>query len=79
MFVCILISIIGVYLVVTGVGSLDFSSSRFFGNMLMLGSMICWVVYTFLNKNLVVKYTDTSVITYQSLASVFLIPALCPA
>ena len=79
MFVCILISMIGVYLVVTGDGSLDFSSSRFYGNMLMLGAMICWVVYTFLNRNLGEKYSGTAVITYQSLASVFLfVPFVLP-
>lgn len=46
MAACILISIVGVYLVVTVDGHLDFSSSRFYGNLLMIGSMICWVVYT---------------------------------
>ena len=49
MAVCILLSIVGVYLVVTVDGRLDFSSARFYGNLLMMGSMICWVVYTFLN------------------------------
>jgi drug/metabolite transporter (DMT)-like permease len=72
MAVCILISIVGVYLVVTVDGRLDFSSSRFYGNLLMMGSMICWVVYTFLNKNLDGKYSGMAVITYQSLASIFL-------
>lgn len=72
MVVCILISIAGVYLVVTGGGSLDLSSARFFGNMLMMGSMICWVVYTFLNKHLDGKYSGMEIITYQSLASIFL-------
>ena len=72
MAVCILISIVGVYLVVTVDGRLDFSSSRFYGNLLMMGSMICWVVYTFLNKNLEGKYSGMTVITYQSLASIFL-------
>jgi len=72
MAVCILISIVGVYLVVTVDGRLDFSSSRFYGNLLMMGSMICWVVYTFLNKNLDGKYSGMTVITYQSLVSIFL-------
>jgi drug/metabolite transporter (DMT)-like permease len=72
MALCILISIVGVYLVVTVDGRLDFSSSRFYGNLLMMGSMICWVVYTFLNKNLDEKYSGMTVITYQSLASIFL-------
>jgi drug/metabolite transporter (DMT)-like permease len=57
---------------VTVDGHLDFSSSRFYGNLLMMGSMICWVVYTFLNKNLDGKYSGMTVITYQSLASIFL-------
>lgn len=79
MATCILISIVGVYLVVTVDGRLDFSSSRFYGNLLMMGSMICWVVYTFLNKNLDGKYSGMTVITYQSLASIFLfIPFVLP-
>ena len=72
MAVCILISIVGVYLVVTVDGRLDFSSASFFGNLLMMGSMICWVVYTFLNKNLEGKYSGMTIITYQSLASIFI-------
>ena len=72
MAICILISIVGVYLVVTVDGRLDFSSARFFGNLLMMGSMICWVVYTFLNKNLEGKYSGMTIITYQSLASIFI-------
>ncbi len=72
MAICIMISIVGVYLVVTVDGRLDFSSARFFGNLLMMGSMICWVVYTFLNKNLEGKYSGMTIITYQSLASIFI-------
>ncbi len=79
MAVCILLSIVGVYLVVTVDGRLDFSSARFYGNLLMMGSMICWVVYTFLNKNLDKKYSGLTVITYQSLASIFVfIPFVIP-
>jgi len=72
MAICILISIVGVYLVVTVDGRLDFSSARFYSNQLMMGSMICWVVYTFLNRNLEGKYSGMTIITYQSLASIFI-------
>ncbi|MFB3764534.1 MAG: DMT family transporter [Methanotrichaceae archaeon] len=76
---CIMISIIGVYFVVTGDGHLDFSSSRFYGNLLMMGSMICWVAYTFLNKYLDGEHSGISIITYQSLASIFLfVPFVLP-
>lgn len=79
MAACILISIIGVYLVVTVDGRLDFSSARFYGNLLMTGSMIVWVLYTFINGKLDGKYSGMTVITYQSLISVFLfIPFVLP-
>ncbi len=71
MAICIMLSIVGVYLVVTVDGRLDFSSARFYGNLLMMGSMICWVVYTFVNKELDKKYSGLTVITYQSLVSIF--------
>lgn len=72
MAVCILISIVGVYLVVTVDGRLDFSSARLYGNMLMIGSMISWVLYTYANKSLDGKYSGMTVITYQSLISIIL-------
>lgn len=79
MAICIMISIVGVYLVVTVDGRLDFSSARFYGNMLMIGSMISWVLYTFVNKKLDGKYSGMTVITYQSLISIFLfVPFVIP-
>jgi drug/metabolite transporter (DMT)-like permease len=76
---CLIVSIVGVYLVVTVNGRLDFSSARFLGNLLMIGSMICWVIYTFLNRNLDQKYPSIAIITYQSLASIFLfVPFVLP-
>lgn len=79
MVVCLLASIIGVYLVVTVNGQMDLSSTRFLGNLLMIGSMVCWVVYTAINKKLDKKYPSIAIITYQSLASIFLfIPFVIP-
>jgi len=79
MVACISLSILGVYLVVTVGGDLDFSSAQFFGNLLMLGSMICWVVYTILNRRMDRRQSSIVIITYQSIASIFLfIPFVIP-
>ena len=77
--ICLLLSMIGVYLVVTVNGQMDFSSARFLGNLLMICSMICWIVYTSMNKKLNKRYPSIAIITYQSLASILLfIPFVIP-
>ena len=58
MIYCIILSIIGVYLVITVNGKLDFSSSMLKGNLLMLGAMIAWVIYTIINKGLGKNYSS---------------------
>lgn len=79
MVICLLLSMIGVYLVVTVNGQMDFSSARFLGNLLMFCSMVCWIVYTSINKKLNKRYPSIAIITYQSLASIFLfIPFVIP-
>ncbi len=72
MIVCISVSIAGVYLVISVNGRLDFSSSSFYGNMLVMGAMIAWVIYTILNKKFGSKHSSLSLTTYQTLASIFL-------
>ena len=69
---CLLISMIGVWLVVSVNGRLDFTSARFLGNLLMIGAMICWVAYTSINKKLNNSYPSIALIFYQSMASIFL-------
>lgn len=75
----IMISIGGVYLLVTDHGGLDFSSTRFIGNSMVLGAMACWVVYTAFCKKLLEKHSTILITTYQSLISIFLfIPFIIP-
>ena len=72
MMMYLLISIFGVYLVVSINGRLDLTSSQLFGNLLVLGAMACWVAYTLLNKGTAERYSSLNIIFYQSLAAVFL-------
>lgn len=79
MVICIALSILGVYLVVTVNGKLDISSTQFFGNTLMLGAVISWVIYTILNRGVSRRHSSVTIVTYQSIASVFLfIPFVIP-
>jgi drug/metabolite transporter (DMT)-like permease len=79
MILCIVISLIGVYLVISSNGRLDFSSKKLFGNILMLGAMISWVIYTIMNKSLVKKYSSVMITTYQTIVCIFLfIPFIIP-
>lgn len=72
MVVCILLSMAGVYLVISENGRLDFSSSSFLGNVLVMGAMISWVAYTMLNKKFNTKYSSSVLTAYQTLTSIFL-------
>jgi drug/metabolite transporter (DMT)-like permease len=72
MVVCILLSVLGVYLVISDNGALDLSSSSFLGNLLVMGAMIAWVIYTMLNKKLSERFSSIALTAYQSLTSIFL-------
>ena len=79
MIVCLILSIIGVYFVISINGRLDFSSSTFLGNMLVIGAMVCWVIYTIQSRSLSEDYSGIIITTYQTIASVFLfIPFIIP-
>jgi len=79
MILCLLLSMAGVYLVVTVNGSLMISSSQFLGNVMILGAMASWVVYTILIRGIAGKYSSMNIITYQSLASIILfVPFVLP-
>lgn len=79
MIVCITLSILGIYLVVTINGQLDFSSAQVLGNLLMLGAMISWVIYTILIRYANIPYSSITITTYQAIASIFLfIPFVIP-
>lgn len=70
--ICILFSIFGVYLVISVNGKLDFSSKSFYGNMLVMGAMVSWVIYTILNKSFSERHSSTTLTAYQTLSSIFL-------
>jgi drug/metabolite transporter (DMT)-like permease len=72
MVVFICLSICGVYFVISDNGKLDFSSATFIGNMLVMGAMVSWVVYTLLCRDLGKKYTSLIITTYQTGISSFL-------
>jgi drug/metabolite transporter (DMT)-like permease len=72
MMTYLLISILGVYLVVSINGRLDLSSSQLFGNILVLGAIACWVAYTLLNRGAAQGNSSLNIIFYQSLAAIFL-------
>ncbi len=73
--VCVFVSIIGVFLVIFEQGSLDFSNNSLIGNLLMLGAMIVWVIYTIICKSFSEKYRGIVVTTYQMIAaSILFIP-----
>ncbi|RYD04898.1 hypothetical protein N752_11980 [Desulforamulus aquiferis] len=62
-----LIAIVGTYLSVTANGQIDFSSTNFKGNLLMICAMLCWVFYTLVNKSLQRKYSGICMTTYQTI------------
>lgn len=69
---CVFVSVIGVFLVIFENGSLDFSNNSLRGNLLMLGAMIVWVIYTIICKSFSDRYRGIVVTTYQMIASAIL-------
>ncbi len=79
LIVCLALSVLGVFLVVSGGGRLDFSSARFAGNMLVVAAMVSWVCYTILNKRLTNRFPTLLLTFFQSFFSIFLfVPFLLP-
>lgn len=75
----IFLSIAGVYLVISSNGKLDFSSSTMLGNILVMGAMVSWIVYTIVSRKLGQKYSSLLITTYQAAISIFLfIPFIVP-
>lgn len=71
----IVIAVIGSYLSVTGNGQLELGGENFKGNMLILGSMLSWALYTLVNKSLQHKYSGLFLTTWQTLiGTLFLVP-----
>lgn len=76
---CILVSVTGVYLVISINGRLDFSSSTFGGNLLMMGAMTSWVVYTIFSRGLGRRYSTMTITTYQTaISAILFIPFVVP-
>ena len=79
MILCLILSTIGVAMVVTVDGRLDLSSLRLWGNLLVMGAIISWVIYTILNRRLSESYSSLTLTTLQSAASIILfIPLVIP-
>ena len=79
MVFCLAISVIGVFMVATVGGSLDLGSSTLIGNLMVMGSMACWVAYTILTRDLAGKYSGITISAYQSLISIILfVPFIVP-
>jgi drug/metabolite transporter (DMT)-like permease len=79
MIFCLITSVAGVFMVATVGGSLDLGSSTLIGNLMVMGSMACWVIYTILTRDLAGKHSGMTISAYQSLASVFIfLPFLVP-
>lgn len=76
---CVIISIFGVVLVIFEQGALDFTSGSTKGNLLMIGAMVSWVIYTIVCKSLTDKYKGIVITAYQMIAgSVLFIPFIIP-
>lgn len=71
-FFCLLLSVIGVYFIISNRGRLDFLAAGFRGNLMMIGAMICWVIYVILNRRFTQKFSSIHLILLQSTASVMM-------
>ncbi len=69
---CIVLSIGGVWLVLFDGGLPDLSSGSFKGNLLVLGAMACWIIYTFISKKLGQRYSSLKLTTIQTLWALLL-------
>lgn len=67
---CILASLAGVYCIISENGSLDLSGRTFLGNLLILGAMASWIIYTFISKGLGERYSSLKLTTVQTLLSI---------
>ncbi|HOQ75571.1 MAG TPA: DMT family transporter [Thermoclostridium sp.] len=67
---CILASLLGVYCIISKNGSIDFSEGSLLGNLLVLGAMASWIIYTFISKGLGERYSSLKLTTMQTLFSI---------
>jgi drug/metabolite transporter (DMT)-like permease len=79
MICCLILSVIGVYFIISTQGRLDFSATSFWGNLLVIGAMICWVIYVIINGRFTEKFSSIYLILLQSTTSIFLfVPFVVP-
>lgn len=72
--ICLVLSVAGVFMVIFEEG-FDFSSGSTKGNVLMIGAMVAWVIYTIICKSLTEKYKGIVITAYQMIAgSILFIP-----
>ncbi|MBM7868336.1 DMT family transporter [Heliomicrobium gestii] len=74
-WVAIAASLVGTYLSVTANGQMALSSDTFVGNLLVLGAMVCWAIYTLMSKSLA-RYSGLALTTYQTLLGTLLLAPL---
>lgn len=73
--ICVVVSILGVYLVVGANISGHNSHGNLTGNLLMLGAAVCFTAYNIVTRPLGKKYSQLAIVTYQTLfATISLIP-----
>jgi len=68
--ICIITSIVGVYLITFEGKAPDFRSGSFLGTLLVLASMFSWIIYTFLSDKLGEKYSSLKMTTLQTALSI---------
>lgn len=64
---CVLLSIVGVYLVVGANLTGPHGRSNLMGNLMMMGAAFSWVAYGIITRPLGKKYTQLYIVTYQTI------------
>lgn len=64
---CVLLSVLGVYLVVGANISGPNARGNLMGNLLMLGAAVSWVVYSIVTRPLGQRYSQLAIVTYQTI------------
>ena len=70
LMILIIISLIGVYFVISENGKINIFDSSFKGNMFVLFAMASWIVYTIISKELGKRYSSIQMTSIQTLLSI---------
>ena len=68
-FVSIIISLLGIYILMD-MNFSDLASTNFMGYLLGFGSVVSWVIYTFLCDKISTEYSKSVVLNYQAMVGV---------